>query len=93
MLDEIAANCTFQCFFKHHHMGSTFVLVFVYEGDTAKIALPLSVVLVLVCYLPHVTPSAPFRRDLKVAIETVMSEIDIFVSFTGNFNHFDHIRS
>ena len=31
--------------------------------------------------------SAPCRRALKVAIETVVSEIDIFVSSTGNVNH------
>ena len=34
------------------------------------------------------TPSAPCRRALKavVAIETAVSEIDLFISSTGNFN-------
>ena len=35
--------------------------------------------------MPNVTPSAPCRRALKVAIDTVMSEIDIFTSSTKNF--------
>ena len=45
-------------------------------------------VLVLVCCLPNVTTSAPCRCALKVAIYTVMYEVDIFVSSTGNFNNF-----
>ena len=36
-------------------------------ADTAKIAPPLSVVLVLACCLPNVTPSAPCRRASKVS--------------------------
>ena len=38
--------------------------------------------------LPSVTPSPPCRRALKVAMETVMSESDMFASSTRNFNHF-----
>ena len=34
------------------------------------------------------TPSAPCRRALKVAMETVMSESVIFASSKGNSNHF-----
>ena len=36
-------------------------------ADTARIALPLSMVLVVVFCLPNVTPSAPCRRALKVS--------------------------
>ena len=42
-------------------------------ADTAKIALPLSMVLVVVFCLPQAC-------DEAVQVETVMSEIDIFVS-------------
>ena len=39
-------------------------------------------------FVAEVTPSAPCRRALKamVAIETAVSEIDLFISSTGNFN-------
>ena len=38
------------------------------------------------------TPSAHCKRALKVAIETVMSEVDIFVSSKRNFNILDHME-
>ena len=59
---------------------------------------PAPVVLVFVCCLPNAAPSAPCRRALKVTtwmpIETVVSEIDIFVSSPGNFNiiPLDHMK-
>ena len=51
-------------------------------------------VLVLVCSLPKVTPSAPCTRASKVSIETVVSETDIFASPTCNFNisTLDHMK-
>ena len=52
---------------------------------TARIELPLSVVVVLVRCLQNVTLLRPAGVQV-VDIETVMSEIDIFVSSTGNFN-------
>ena len=54
-------------------------------ADTARITLPLSVVLALVCSLP--TSSAGVRGSIQVVIiGIVVPEIDIFVSSMGNSN-------
>ena len=54
----------------------------------AMVALSLSVILVLVCSLLIVTPPA-------AAIESVVLEMDISVSLTGNFNiiTIDHVKA
>ena len=52
----------------------------------ARFTLSLSAILVLMCQLPNVTPSAPGALQAETAaIETVTSETALFLS-TGNFN-------
>ena len=46
----------------------------------------LSLVLVLVCCLPNVTFLRPAGVMEGTQVDTIMSEIDIFVSSTGNSN-------
>ena len=43
------------------------------HADTAKMAFPLSVGLVLVYYLPHLTPSRPSGALEGVQVETTVS--------------------
>ena len=50
---------------------------------------PLAGSQVLVCCLPHVSPPA---LQASLPIESVMSEVDIFVSSKRNFNILDHME-
>ena len=51
---------------QHTHMTTSRIHIHHFHADTARIALPLSVVLIHTSSLPNATPSAPGRRALKI---------------------------